>query len=158
MIDTEDLEKVKYYCWRIDPKGYVVANSRNGENKMVRIHRIITGVDEEHIVDHINWNTLDNRKENLRIATKTQNNINIKRRKNNRSGYTGVSLLKNGKYVAAISINKKKIYLGTFNNLEDAVLVRHKAELLIHNEWSGEINRQDFNRLIEIAKQGIINE
>ena len=44
-----------------------------------------------------------------------------------------------------------------FDNLEDAVLVRHRAELLIHNEWSGEINRQDFKRFVEEAQE-IINE
>lgn len=104
---------------------------------------------DDEIVDHINWDKSNNKKSNLRIATKTQNNINIKRKSNNTSGYTGVSVLKNGKYKSSISINGKKYHLGTFDELKDAVKTRHKAEQILHGEWSGEINRKDFIKLIK---------
>lgn len=154
IIDAEDFNRVKNYCWRKDRKGYIVANSRNGSNKIIWLHRVIMKAKDNEIVDHINWDKSNNKKSNLRIATKTQNNINIKRKSNNTSGYTGVSVLKNGKYRSAISINGKKYHLGTFDRLEDAVKVRHKAEQILHGEWSGEINRNDFMKLInyEIGK------
>ena len=150
-IDIEDYDKVKNYCWRISNKGYVIANSRNGLNKIIWLHRLVMNIDDENIfIDHRDWDKTNNRKNNLRIATKSENNINIKRKINNTSGYTGVSLNKNsGKYVARISKNKKRIYLGTFDSFEDAVLARHEAELAIHNEWSGEINRKDFESIIK---------
>ncbi len=149
VIDGEDFEKVKNYCWRKDRNGYIVANSRNGKNKIVRLHRIIMNAKNEEIVDHINWDKSDNRKSNLRMANKTQNNINIKRKKNNTSGYTGVSVLKNGNYRADISLNGAKYYLGTFDNLNDAINIRHRAELVLHGKWSGEINRKDFIKYIK---------
>lgn len=72
-------------------------------------------------IDHINRNKSDNRIENLRPATRSQNNFNIKKRKNNKSGFRGVSLCKeSGKWKAQISINNKKINLGRFKFKKDA--------------------------------------
>lgn len=146
-IDIADYSLVKNYCWRINPKtGYVIANSRDKTNRTVWLHRVIMGVTDLSLcVDHSNWDKRDNRKSNLRIATKTENNINIKRKKNNSSGYTGVTVNnRTGKYISRISKDKKRIYIGTFNSFEEAVDARHKAELELHGEWSGEINRQDY--------------
>lgn len=122
-------------------------------HKIIRIHKLIMGVtyNQKQIVDHINWDKLDNRKCNLRFVTKSQNNINIHRKSNNKSGYTGVYYSKRlNKYCARIGINKNKIYLGDFNTFEEAVKARHLAELKIHGDWSGEINRQDYNKIGEI--------
>lgn len=148
IVDTSDLSKVENYCWRVDPYGYVVANARNGTNKIVRIHDLILSPQPSMIVDHIDWNKLDNRKSNLRVANKSQNNTNIKRKSNNTSGYTGVKKNKRGSYVAQISFNNQRIHLGTFKTLKEAVKARHKAEQIIHSEWSGEINRQDFMKIV----------
>ena len=146
-IDIEDYDLAKNYCWRINPEtGYVIANSRDGTNKIVWLHRLIMNVTNQSIyVDHSNWDKSNNRKSNLRIATKSENNTNIKRKTNNTSGYTGVTVNKRtGKYVARITKNKRRIYLGTFNSFEDAINARHEAELVLHGEWSGEINRKDY--------------
>lgn len=146
LIDTSDYHKVKEYCWRVDKAGYVVANSRNGSNKIIRLHRVIMDVfDRKICVDHKNWNKLDNRKCNLRIATKSQNNINIKRKSNNTTGYTGVCFNKRlGKYNARISKDGHRMFLGYFDTIDEAIDARHNAELNIHGEWSGEINRKDY--------------
>ena len=152
VIDTSDLGKVENYCWRVDKHGYVVANARNGTNQTVRIYHLILSILPGAIVDHKDWDKLNNKKSNLRIANKSQNNTNIKRKCNNTSGYTGVKKTKSGSYVAQISFNKKKIYLGTFKTLEEAVKVRHKAEQAIHSEWSGEINRKDFKKYLRGEK------
>ena len=149
-IDIEDYDKAKKYCWRIDCHGYVVANSRDGSNRIIKLHRFVMNVnDSDILVDHKNWDKTNNRKSNLRKASKTENNINIKRKTNNTTGYTGVTLNKNsGKYIARISKNGKRIYLGTFDTFEEAVQARHEAELSIHDKWSGEINRKDFEKII----------
>lgn len=152
IFDKEDFEKIKRYCWRIDSNGYVVANSKDGTNKIVWLHRIIMDVTDHNLyVDHKDWNTFYNRKENLRIATKTENNINIHRKKNNTSGYTGVTKNNSGNWLARISKNGIRYNLGTYKSFLEAVEIRHKAELLFHNEWSGEINRQDFKRIFPDA-------
>ena len=80
-------------------------------------------------IDHKNRDRFDNSWDNLRIATRTQNNMNAKIRANNRSGFKGVSLRKDtGKWHARITVDKKRILLGDFENIEDAVKVRKEAE------------------------------
>lgn len=106
--------------------------------------------DKDIFIDHKDWNKTNNRKSNLRKVSKSENNINIKRKSNNTSGYTSATLNKcSGKYIARISINGKRIYIGTFDSFEAAVIARHQAELKIHNDWSGEINRKDFEGIIK---------
>lgn len=156
-IDIEDYEKVKYYCWRTDKLGYIVANTKDTSNHIVRLSRLIMEAKNNEFVDHKNWDKLNNCKYNLRKCTKAQNNINIKRKSNNTSGYTGVKLTKSGKWVSQISLNNNRIHLGTFNTFEEAVKARHEAEKIIHKDFNGEINRQNFisvkNTEINVDKQ-----
>jgi len=72
-------------------------------------------------VDHINGNTLDNRKNNLRICSRTENSRNTKLSKNNSTGYKGVTYYKrDGKYVAKITVDRKRIHIGYFTTLIEA--------------------------------------
>lgn len=81
-------------------------------------------------IDHINHNKLDNRIENLRVVTSTENNHNLKMRKNNKPGITGVSWDKqHSKWAANIKVNGVFIRLGLFSCIKDAAKVRRKAEL-----------------------------
>lgn len=85
------------------------------------MHREIMQTPMELQTDHINGNKLDNRKENLRICTCSENQHNKKIYKNNLSGYKGVYFDKaNNCWRALIRINGKKIYLGTFYASKDA--------------------------------------
>jgi hypothetical protein len=87
-------------------------------------------------IDHINGNTLDNRKANLRICTRAENNCNIKRRKNNTSGYKGVSFDKRKKkWSAYISKNYKHYFLGYFVTPEEAYIAYCKASKKYHGEY-----------------------
>lgn len=92
--------------------------------------------DEE--VDHINGDTLDNRRANLRVVTRTQNNQNARRRKDNTSGYKGVVFNKlRGKWFAQIQINKKRYRRDGFDSPGQA----HMAYLEMANLYSGEYTR-----------------
>lgn len=72
-------------------------------------------------VDHINLNGLDNRRENLRLATHSQNQANGSRYKNNTSGYKGVRYhAHNKKWGARIQVDGKRIFLGLFDTPEEA--------------------------------------
>lgn len=86
------------------------------------MHRIIMDAPKGMEVDHINGDGLDNRKENLRLATRKQNAQNSRRRNIFKTSiYKGVFLLKNRmKYQASIVVNGKRIVLGTFDKQEDA--------------------------------------
>ena len=80
--------------------------------------------------DHINHIRHDNRWVNLRKVTQTENQRNASKRKDNRSGVTGVVLVKKtGKLQARIVINRKTKYLGTFDDFFEAVCTRKSAEV-----------------------------
>lgn len=131
IIDIDDLEQVKEYCWRIS-KGYIVTGL-----KQIQLHRLLTNCPDDMIADHINGNKLDNRKSNLRICTKQQNAMNCKVSKNNTSGVTGVTWNKqNNNWIAQISINRKNIHIGSFDKFEDAKKARREAEDKYFGEYA----------------------
>lgn len=143
IIDYKNYNKVKDYCWRINYHNRIVANSKNCENKTIQLSRILLDINEDNIlVDHIDGNTLNNLESNLRKCNKRENNINIKKKINNTSGFTGVS--KNGnKWKARINCNNKKITIGIFDTFNEAVLARGKADLRYYGEFSGLYRRKD---------------
>jgi hypothetical protein len=81
-------------------------------------------------LDHINRVRHDNRIDNLREATRSENCQNQPIRKSNRSGVTGVYHHKvSNKWAATINVNKKQMHLGVYDTLEEAIQVRRNAEL-----------------------------
>lgn len=82
-------------------------------------------------VDHINHDRSDNRLENLRITDHEGNGRNVSMMRTNTTGVTGVVYLKkNNKYMAQIYVDKKHKYLGIYETLEEAIIVRKSAEFL----------------------------
>ncbi len=77
-------------------------------------------------VDHINGNTLDCRRDNLRLATHQQNIRNSKLSTSNKTGYKGV-WINRGKIVASITVNYKHVVLGSFDTLLDAAIAYNYA-------------------------------
>lgn len=115
IIDKEDFDKIKNMSWYYDSKGY--ARNRNG----IMMHRIVMQCPDKIEVDHKNHNTLDNRKENLRICTRSQNQANKQLTATNTSGFKGVSFnKKKNKFSASIRCNGKQFHLGYFSNSEEA--------------------------------------
>ena len=99
----------------------------------VYLHRVIMNCPNDMEVDHIYHNTLDNRRSELRIVTRSQNNINHKLQNNNTSGYRGVGRYgKSIKWRAQIKINGKIKYLGHHDNIHDAARVRNLAARMYH--------------------------
>ena len=143
-FDLEDYDKIKDYCWYVDPYGYVTTIDRK-INKRIRMHRIIMGVFDENIdVDHKNGSdtTTDNRKYNLRIATRSQNNMNKSIMRTNTSGVTGVSWHKNyGKWRSYIKKDGKQIDLGYYDDFDEAVKARKEAEKFYFGKWSYDESR-----------------
>lgn len=134
-FDLEDYDLIKEYCWSIDSKvrNYKAIIARDCKNnKVIRLANLVMNA---KYIDHINRNTLDNRKENLRICTQSQNSKNQSKPKNSKCEFMGVSF-ERGKYCARIGYNKKKIHLGSFDNLEDAIISRLKAEKEYFSEFA----------------------
>ena len=131
LIDLEDIDKVKDLKWYMDSRGYAF----NGK-KRVLLHRLVMDCPNDMIVDHINHNRLDNRKENLRICNSSQNNMNRNKTNRNTSGYTGVCYKpKINKWQSYITINKKSIHLGYYNTPEEANEIRKQAEIDYFGEY-----------------------
>lgn len=85
--------------------------------------------------DHVDRNTLRNTRDNLRIATPSQNVFNQGMNPRNTSGYTGV--MKAGKrWFAGIGVDNKLIRLGTFETKEEAAKVRREAEIKYYGEFA----------------------
>jgi hypothetical protein len=133
-IDLEDFWKVKNICWNQSDTGYIISDINN---KRTRLHRFIMNCPDGMDVDHINHNKLDNRKNNLRIVTRSQNHMNKPVRSDNTTSVTGVWWFKErNKWTSEITINRKKIHLGCFDNFGDAVKVRKQAEEKYFGEYS----------------------
>lgn len=102
------------------------------------VHRIIYLMHTGHMpemVDHINTIRTDNRIDNLRAATRSQNNANAKIRKDNSSGIKGVAMHK-GKWRARITVNKKQIHLGYFDTAEEAERCVDMARKTHHGQFA----------------------
>jgi HNH endonuclease/AP2 domain len=88
-------------------------------------------------IDHINQDKLDNRLENLRLATRSQNSQNKSKQKNNTSGFKGAYWHKeNKKWNAAITVNNKLIHLGFFETPELAHETYKQAAIELHGEFA----------------------
>jgi hypothetical protein len=87
-------------------------------------------------IDHINGRTADNRLANLRLASRAQNNRNVRVRKDNSSGFKGVSWHKAGKkWSAYIRVNGRTMALGLFHSIEEARNARVEAERVYFGEF-----------------------
>ena len=127
IIDTEDLERVIQYKWRLGTWDY--ADTKINRKTVLMQRFILDEFDKDKIPDHINRNPLDNRKENLRIADKSLNAVNAGIRTSNTSGVTGVSWDKNANsWRAYISYQGKRIELGHRKDFAKAVILRLDAE------------------------------
>ena len=118
----------------IDSKGYVQIKI-NG--KLVLAHRLawafVYGDFPKGSLDHIDRNPLNNRIENLRVCTMSQNQQNVGIRVNNTSGITGVALIKKSqKWLAYINLNGKRYRLGLFERKNDAIKARLQGEQHYH--------------------------
>jgi hypothetical protein len=143
IVDLEDWDKIKKYAWRIlnnhQSRGYegnlygttVLWDTK--PKKVVLLHRFILGIHLEdgktskRQVDHINGNGLDNRKDNLRVITQSQNNHN--KHRGQKGKYQNIRWNSStGKFVAQMKIETKKIYLGKdYNTPDEALEAYNKA-------------------------------
>ena len=120
-------------CERTDRSGKKYWQIRV-DGRLYYAHRIVWlityGEFPSEQVDHIDGDGLNNRLENLRAVSSTENSRNVRKKSNNTSGVSGVHWHKRDKkWQAMIEVNYKTIHLGLFSNKDEAVAARKAAEL-----------------------------
>lgn len=143
-IDAVDLTLVRAFHWRVNKRGDRVEavgqknpNLAYSTERPIRMHRLIMGASARHVlVDHINGDATDNRRQNLRLATKAQNNMNRKARIG-ASGFKNVCWCRDTKkWRSRVKINGRLVNGRRFGSIEEAA--RHADELAIkhHGEFA----------------------
>jgi len=143
-IDLEDRDRVGLIKWHAvcDGKNFYAACCKRKDRPSMKLHRYIMYAKKGEHVDHINGDTLDNRKENLRICKHKENLKNQRIRKNNTSGYRGVYFNKSHKkWRAQIQDGEgNRKYLGSFSTPEEAAKAYDTAAKEIYGDFAGALN------------------
>lgn len=150
LIDKDDLQKLinldyswslywdysakTYYCNTTFYRGIIDGVAKYAT---LKLNRLLMQCKDDEYIDHINNNTLDNRKENLRIVNRSQNGKNRKGKNcNNKSGYRNVSL--NGKkWIVQLQIDGKNVVLAKFDNVDDAGVYAEKMRKEYYGTYAG---------------------
>lgn len=157
LIDAQDYLKVsglKWFAARTRSGFYAATNIRkpDGKTTILMMHRLIMDAPKGREVDHKNGDTLDNRRNNLRLCSHADNMHNCKMpQRNKTSRYKGVSYsiydsrLRRKKWSAYISVNKKTVHLGWFDNETAAAQAYNSAAIRFFGEFArlNDIERGD---------------
>lgn len=137
LVDEADFELVSAHPWHESAYGYAYTRdySKSSSGELLAMHRLILGLPKGNVpeVDHKNGNRLDNRRSNIRVATRFQNAQNLKVRSDNKSGFRGVCYLKEyGKWKAEMVVGKTNRRTGYFDTAEEAndAVMSWRAELM----------------------------
>lgn len=138
LIDKEDFDVVSKHKWKsTKPKKiiYVTRVIRDGKKyRTIYLHRFLMKAVKGQVVDHINGNGLDNRKENLRLCTQQQNTFNsMSKRKNKR--FKGVYKWKD-KFFAKLNVRKKVHYSKMYHTEEEAAKAHDKLAEIHYKEFA----------------------
>lgn len=138
LVDEEDYERIAAIKWCIAKGG----NSStlyarctmvvNGKRTTVLMHKVVSGMT---YVDHINGNTFDNRKDNLRQANHSTNAFNRVLTDKSRTGFKGVRRTKYGMLQVGITAFKRYHYVGTYTDPHIAAHEYNKAAVKLHGEF-----------------------
>lgn len=144
MIHAKNLKKIKHFRWA-ESNGYIVSAAG-------RLHQFLLNTKKS--VDHINGDTLDNKRSNLRIANKHQNAQNSKLRKDSTSGYKGVSLRTDPRRIkrwrAYITHDGKHITVGTYHTAEEAAEAYNDQAKILFREFA-QLNKMLYKNTKEIS-------
>ncbi len=139
LVDDDDFDFLSQMRWHCDSKGYARHTVRFSKTESItlRMHRVIMKAGKGIEVDHIDGNKLNNQRSNLRLATDCENKRNQKIYRNNTSGLKGVSWHKaHKKWTVQIGMNGRKVWLGQFDNREDAEKCYSDSAIKLHGVFT----------------------
>jgi hypothetical protein len=143
LVDDEDYEELAKHKWCAQWArtartfyGYRKTRTESGTWVGVTMHRAILGASAGQQVDHRNHNGLDNRRENLRLCTRAENNRNARKRRDSASRYKGVALLPSGRWRASMRLDGRMKHLGVFATETEAALAYNRAASAASGEFA----------------------
>lgn len=149
MVDDEDYQALSAFSWSISSRfsrsAYAIRGHRpgGGIKTTVQMHRQILGASKGQMVDHINHDTLDNRRSNLRIATRSENRRNSLKMPGMTSQYKGVYRSGN-RWRAEVTIGKVRAFKASFGSEVEAAIaydreaIKHFGEYALTNFGSAQ--------------------
>lgn len=145
LISPEDIELIKKYTWYVAKSGYVERKDwAKGANITKRIHKAV--MPDAPMVDHINGIKTDNRRCNLRFCTKSTNAMNTGLPSDNKLGCKGIvrrtewNYRGREVYRVSVVVNKRRIDLGTYHSLQEAIDARVVGEKKYFGEYRRIVN------------------
>jgi hypothetical protein len=153
IVDAEDYDRVCKFKWYVDKNGQgrvsgarcTRTKSNSAPQKNMKMHRLIMQVyDPKICIDHINRDVFDNRKDNLRICTKAENNKNSRGSISSVSGFKGVRKIKN-RWMARIDNEGHCHYIGSYKSLAHAVYAYDAKATELHGAcaWTNKMLKPD---------------
>ncbi len=139
LVDDADYEWLNQWKWHVLNRYAArrIYPNDGYHGVTIYMHRLIMDPPSGIQVDHINMDRLDNQRANLRLATRSQNQMNSQKGQVGRSGYKGAFQDACGyRWVAAIGINGRPLYLGRFDNRIDAALAYDAAARQYFKEFA----------------------
>lgn len=137
LVDPEDFEELNKYKWSATRSDGAFYAARQGpEGRPILMHRVIMKTPPDMVVDHKNLDGLDNRKINLRNATRAQNSYNH-RPPCGGTGFKGVKYVaQTGKYKATVGYKRKAVPVGEFDDPIEAAKARDRVARELHGEFA----------------------
>lgn len=141
MVDDEDYEWLNKFHWHIRKTkniAYAMSAATTEYPHKKTMHRMIMGITDSKVyVDHKDGNGLNNQRSNLRIATFQQNSVNRRKLKPLSSKYLGVYWCNTkNRWKSYLQNNRKRIYVGTFKNEDDAAMAYNAKSIEINGEFA----------------------
>lgn len=134
-IDLVDLHIIENMTFHTDDRNYLYGGTYKNGTK--QLHRLIMGEPQEMEIDHKDGNPLNNRRNNLRICTHSENMKNMKIRINSKTGIRGVCWCnRKNKWRSYITSNNTTIHIGYYDDIEEAKTHRLEKQKELHGEYS----------------------
>jgi AP2 domain. len=134
LVDDDMFEYLNQWKWRCGKGGYALRTSK-GED--IYLHHLVLTTPEGKQVDHIDRNTFNNCRSNLRLCNKSENQRNRPLSKNNTSGFKGITYcMRDHVWFSRIKLFFKEMHLGSFKTSEEAAHVYDKRAVELFGEFA----------------------